>query len=112
MKIDRFMHTYSFDKVEFICTDKREWRVILDDIISLVDTDNPQKLKLSINATLASKYQSYKLSFEVQELCANILMGFSGVNKFEGVYNNPLFKSYIYKRVIELLEKDLKKSKK
>lgn len=110
--LDRFMHTYSFDKVEFICTDTREWREILNDIIDSVDTDNPQKLKLSINATLASKYQSYKSSFGVQELCANIFMGFSGVEKFEGVYNNPVLKVYIYKRVIELLEKDKQKSKK
>lgn len=109
--LDRFMHTYSFNKVEFICTDKREWREILDNIISAVDTDNPQKLKLSINATLASKYQNNKSLFGVQELCTNILMDFSGVEKFEGIYNNPVFKTYIYKRVVELLEKDKKKSK-
>lgn len=108
--LDRFMHTYSFDNVGFVCSDKREWRDILDNIISLVDTDNPQKLKLSVNATLASKYQSHKSSFGVQELCSNILMGFSGVKKFEGIYNNPNFKTYIYKRVFELLEKDKNKN--
>lgn len=103
---NRVIHSWLFDQAEFSCADGREWRVILDEIVSLIHTDDSKKLKLSINATLAAKYQSYKSLLGIQELCTNILMSFSGVDKFAGVYNNPVFKSYIYKRVVELLEKD------
>lgn len=103
---DRIIHTWLFDKTEFQCVDSREWRIILNDIIESVHSDQPHKLMQSINATLASKYQSYKNKYETQELCGNIYMGFTGLEKFEGVYNHPMFKSYIYKRVIELTEKD------
>lgn len=103
---DRVFHTWIFEHEDFQCTDDREWRSILIDIINSVHSDEPQKLMLSINATLASKYQNYKRIYETQELCSNIYMGFTGLEKFEGVYNHSLFKSYIYKRVIELTEKD------
>lgn len=103
---DKLIHTYLFEKEEFMCSDKREWREILDDIVSAANSSDSHWLKQSINATLASRYQKYKSSCEIQELCSNILMGFCGVKKYEGVYNNPMIKDYIHIRVSELLEKD------
>lgn len=107
---ERIMHTWLFEQSEFSSTDEREWRYVLDDIIKDALSENPHKLMQSINATLASKYQRYKQKCDTQELCNNIYMGFTGVEKFEKIYAHPMFKSYIYKRVIELTEKDKAKN--
>lgn len=104
---DRIMHTWLFESANFVpSADGKEWRAILDEMVMAINCSTPKKLKQSINSTLASKYQRYKSALETQELCNTILMAFSGVSKFEGIDKDPMFKSYIHKRVTELLEKD------
>lgn len=103
---DKTIHAWLFSQVEFNHEVQGEWREILNEIVGSLSVDDPHRLKQSINAKFAAKYQRNKNKMAEGELCSNILVSFSGFDEYKEICSHPLFKSYIIKRVAQLLDKD------
>lgn len=94
---------FDFNSLEFIESDTREWRVIIDQILS--ETHQEDK-KQSVNAILAAAFhRSKELSF--QEKCVSIVKSYDGRRNIKPIVQHSLFDQYVIKRVNELTAKNL-----
>lgn len=110
---DKKFYCWRFKNSHFVETDPRDWKELLNDIVQCSTYVNSENINISqsLNSTLAAKYQKYKKSGDVNEICSKIIRSFLGVDKFSGIYDHPLINDYVIKRVRELLGKDAKKIK-
>lgn len=95
---DRGYKVWIFDNLHVKETDDRPWRDVLKQILAETDSEN---LLQSVNATMASRYNSNKGKSET-EICSRIIQSYDGVEKFEKIATHPLFSQYVIKRVREL----------
>ncbi|SFQ08010.1 protein of unknown function [Nitrosomonas cryotolerans] len=99
---DRYYKSWTFDDKGIEEVDRREWRDILNQIL---DETESRHLLQSINAVLASKYNSNKDHLSEKELCSLAMRAYDGKGKFDKIVVHPLFPQYIVKRIKELIAK-------
>jgi Zn-dependent peptidase ImmA (M78 family) len=93
--------TFDFNSLEFKETDPREWREILNEILTCTSLENEES---SVNAILGFAFNSLRnLSYE--EKCRNIMKSFEGRAEKKVIVRHDLFLQYVIKRVIELTNK-------
>lgn len=93
--------TFDFNSLEFVETDPREWRVILNEILGFTNLEDK---KQSVNAILATAFNRSK-NLSNEEKCQSIIKSFEGRPVIKAVVHHDLFHQYIIKRVIELTNK-------